>query len=464
MIMMKKKNIYTCLALMATAAALFTACKKDFLDVRPNKSLLVPTTLADLRLLLDNNLVFNIRPNLTSLADGNYYTTDAGYNSYGLDAERNSYTWAPDIFGTATTGEWNTPYKQVFYSNVVLEGTEKLPAADAASEEGRAVKGTALFSRAFAFYSLVTSFAKPYDAAAASTDPGIPVRLHSDVTEKAGRGTVAQTYAQILADLAAARPLLPATATVKTRPTLAALFALQARIALAMEDYPRAGRYADSALTTAHTLIDYNTLNPADAKPFPVALPYANPEVLFYAALVTLTFDGTSSATFADRNLYDTYAPEDLRKTLFFRETTPGNYKFKGTYSGALAIFGGLATDELYLVRAECRARAGDAAGAMADLNTLLVTRWKRGTFLPYTADNPEEALRKVLTERRKELFGRNLRWEDLRRLNRDPRFRVTLNRNIKGLDYTLEPGSRRYVYPIPDQEIKLNGLEQNER
>jgi len=459
-----KKKLHTITFGFLLAAVLLPACKKDFLDVRPNKSLLVPTTLADLRLLLDNNLIFNIRPNLTSIADGNYYTTDAGYNSFGLDAERNSYTWAKDIFGTATTGEWNTPYKQVFYANVVLEGAAKLPAGDAASEEGRALKGTALFSRAFACYSLVTSFAKPYDAATAQSDPGIPVRLHSDVTEKVGRGTVAQTYAQILADLAAARPLLPATAAVKTRPTLAALFALEARIALAMEDYPRAGRYADSALAAAHTLIDYNTLNPADAKPFPVALPNANPEILFYAALVTLTFDGSSSATYADRDVYDTYAADDLRKTLFFREMTPGNYKFKGTYSGAQAIFGGLATDEVYLIRAECRARAGDAPGAMADLNTLLVTRWKTGSFTPYTATDTDDALRKVLTERRKELFGRNLRWEDLRRLNRDPRFRVTLNRTIKGQAYTLEPGSSRYVYPIPDQEIKLNGLEQNER
>lgn len=443
---------------------LFPACKKDFLDVRPKKDLLVPTTLADLRVLLDNTDVFNIRPNLTPLADGDYTTNNAGYNSYGLDMERNSYTWSKDIYAGVLTGEWNTPYKQIFYTNVVLDAFGKLPVADAVSSDGQAVKGTALFFRAFALYNLAIQFTKPYDPVTAATDPGVPVRLHADVTEKAGRGTVEATYGRILADLEAARHLLPATAIVKTRPTVAVLKALRSRIALSMGNYPAAALYADSALSVNHKLLDYNTLNAAATRPFPRALPNGNDEVSFYAGLLPYTFDGPSAVTYVDPELYQSYGTHDLRKTLFFKQMTPGNYKFRGNYAGSVTLFGGLANDELYLVRAECRARAGDGEGAMADLNTLLVTRWATGTYVPYQAANAAEALAKVLMERRKELVGRNLRWDDLRRLNRDARFRVTLSRTVNGQAYQLEPGSSRYIYPIPEEEIRLGGLEQNPR
>ncbi|QHS56556.1 RagB/SusD family nutrient uptake outer membrane protein [Mucilaginibacter sp. 14171R-50] len=452
------KKIFLINAVLMLALTL-PACRKDFLDARPNKALLVPTTPDDLRVLLDNNDVFNIRPNLTPLADGDYYTTDAGYGTYRLDMERNSYAWSKDIFAGAVAGDWNTPYKQIFYTNVVLEAAARLPEADV-----KEIRGTALFYRAFAYFNLVSQFAVPYDAATAASAPGVPLRLHADVTLKAGRATLAATYAQIWADLSAARPLLPVTAGYKTRSTVSALLALQARVALAMEDYPAAGRYADSALSINHTLLDYNSLNASANRPFPRALPSGNDEVTYYSALLPYSFDGPSAPTYVDRQLYDAYAPGDLRKKLFFKEATPGDFRFRGNYAGSVTLFGGLANDELYLTRAECRARAGDAAGAMADLNTLLIKRWLTGTFVPYTAANAEDALRQVLAERRKELLGRNLRWNDLRRLNRDPRFRVTLRRTVNGHTYTLEPGSARYVYPVPDEEVRLGGVVQNER
>jgi hypothetical protein len=462
-LIMDMKKSYLILTVFAFAA-LVQSCKKDFLDVRPNKSLLVPTTLADLRVLLNNNQVFNLTPNLSALADGDYYTDEAGFSSYGLDMERNSYTWSRDIFAGVIDGDWNTPYKQVFYANLVLDGVAALQAADAGSNEGRAVRGTALFYRAFALYNLASLFAQPYEAATAAAAPGVPVRLHGDVTQKTGRGTLGQTYSQVLADLEAARGLLPATVTIKTRPTVAALQALRARIALSMEDYAAAGQYADSALAAAHDLLDYNTLNADAARPFPRILPYGNAEVSFYAGLLPYTFDRPGAATYVDRALYASYAEHDLRKSLFFLAVTPGNYNFRGNYAGTLTLFSGLAADELYLIRAECKARAGDARGSVADLNTLLVKRWQTGTFSPMQAGDAEAALRLVLTERRKELVGRNLRWTDLRRLNKDPRFRQTLTRTIDGQVYQLEPGSLRYVYPIPDEEIKLGGLVQNER
>ena len=152
------------------------------------------------------------------------------------------------------------------------------------------------------------------------------------------------------------------------------------------------------------------------------------------------------------------YAPGDLRKSIFFKASGSSG-TFKGNYSGIVAIFGGLATDELYLVRAECAARQGQTAAAMADLNTLLAKRWKTGTFVPLSAPDAATALAIILAERRKELVGRNLRWTDLRRLNN-----VSLVRTLNGTTYTLAPGSPRYTYPLPADEISLGGLQQNAR
>jgi hypothetical protein len=84
--------------------------------------------------------------------------------------------------------------------------------------------------------------------------------------------------------------------------------------------------------------------------------------------------------------------------------------------------------------------------------------------FVPITADNETKALKIILEERRKELVTRGLRWSDLRRLNMDPRFQVTLERTYNGEIYQLLPDDKRYTFPIPQDEIDRSGLEQNDR
>jgi hypothetical protein len=452
-----------CTLCLVVLLAANTGCQKEFLDAKPDKALLVPETNADYWALLDQLQVFNTAAGLTGIADGDFVTTDAGWTSYGTDQERNSYVWAQDIFGSSTSYDWDYLYKQVFYANVVLDGLAARAEQAPLDAEALAIKGTALFHRAFAFHGLVTLFARAYQPSSAGTDPGIPLRLTSAVTAKVPRGTVEAVYTQLIADLKEARRLLPLQSSYKSRPVVPAAFALLSRTYLSMSDYPNAGHYADSSLQLSSGLIDYNTLTATASRPFPRALPSGNPEVLFYASW-TYSFSGNSAITYCDPQLYQSYAANDLRKTCFFRDAGGGNYGFKGTYTGVLPQFGGLATDEMYLTRAESGARAGNTASALQDLNTLLATRWKKGTFVPLTAADAPAALKLVLTERRKELIGRNLRWLDLKRLNLDPATQVTLTRKLKGVDYSLAPGSPRYVYPIAANELQLGGLTQNER
>ncbi len=127
--------------------------------------------------------------------------------------------------------------------------------------------------------------------------------------------------------------------------------------------------------------------------------------------------------------------------------------------------FCGLAANEMYLIRAECLARQGNKEAALSDLNALLRKRFKTGTFTDLGAASVLDALTLVLSERRKELpFTGNIRWEDLRRLNKEANFRRTLTRIVSGNTYTLLPNDARYVLPIPQVEIEITGLTQNER
>lgn len=451
-----RTNILWCIAV----ALLLTGCKKDFLEQKPDKSLLVPAATADFRALLDNTFVFNLTPGLGHIADGDWVATGAGWNDYTNLQERNSYTWSADIFGTESSFDWNAMYRQVFYANIVLEGLDKLPA----NEENRELRGEALFHRAYAFFNLAQLFAPPYRAGTAGTEAGIPLKLGSAVTDLAGRGTLQDAYERVLTDLAATRAVLPLTVNYKSRPCRPALYALLARVYLSMEDYPAAGRYADSCLQLRPGLVDFNTLSTTATRPFPAALPNGSPEVIFYSAALSYSYGSSSSPTFLAPEFYSLFETNDLRKVIFFRQMSPGNFKFKGNYGGVLTYFSGLAADEMYLVRAECAARAGDKDAALTDLNTLLEKRWKTGTFVPLTAADAEAALRLVVAERRKEMPVRGIRWADLRRLNRDPRFAVTLTRTLNGQVYTLAPGSKRYTYPLPPDELLLNPMPQNER
>lgn len=439
----------------------FSSCKKEFLDKKPSKSLLVPTTLTDFDALLDNNNVFNIGPELNEIASDDLYTTTAGWQGLYTPEEQNAYIFADDVYGSQTyISEWSNPYQQVFYSNVILDGLNNLSPANSSGNYDR-VKGSALFSRAFAFYNLSQLFCKPYNSKTAATDLGIPLRLTSDVNLKSVRATLQQTYDQVIADLKIAITLLPLTPKYKSRPSKTAAQGLLARIYLSMGEYVNAGTYADNCISAYSKLYDYNSLDSTSYSPFPYALPNSGDEIIYYTRLTGYGYE-VSSLTFVDSTLYRSYKNGDLRRSVFFADNGSGIFNYKGTYEGNYYFFGGIATDELYMIRAECEARAGNTSAALADLNTLLVTRWKTGTFTKFTAANADAALNLVLQERRKELIARGLRWSDLRRLNFDPRFQVTVSHPVDGVSHTLAPGDKHFVFPIPDYEIKASGIQQN--
>ncbi|HYF29815.1 MAG TPA: RagB/SusD family nutrient uptake outer membrane protein [Chitinophagaceae bacterium] len=483
---MKLKNIIT-----AVFGVVFitccVSCKKGWLDVKPEKSLVLPKTIADFQALLDNTdanrgagIRFNTwQPSLDEVGADDFYVTSSDWNSSQTHT-KNAYIWASEIFPDVDPGnrlDWEYPYKRIFYCNIVLEGLENIvPVTVSEQIAWKQAKGHALFLRAYSHYTVAQLFCKPYTKNQAATDLGIPLRLESDINIPSVRSTVQATYDQIIADLRSALELLPVATPIANnptyiyRPTQAATNAMLARVYLSMEDYENALKYANESLNLYSTLINFNLFRRKGANgQFLNGHTYTrttNTEILFDNSLIDYSILRTNRCI-VDSSLYKMYDSSDLRKTMFFFliNNRPG-HSFFGSYIGNGAVyFSGLATDEMYLIRSECNARLGNVGAAMYDLNTLLRNRWDEK--MPYTdiaETDPDKALRIILNERRKELCFRGLRWTDLRRLNKDTRFAVTLTRQINGNTYTLEPNSKYYVLPFPPEVIQLSNMQQNPR
>lgn len=460
---MRKLSIIraTFLSLLSLLAA---ACHKSFLDQKPSTDLLIPNTMPVLQELMDNTQVMNISPALGEFSADNFYLT---YSFWLLldTKEANAYIWASNIYeGQGLVIDWDIPYQQVFYSNTVLQGLAGIQPDSTNQTQWNTLEGTALFSRAFAFFNVAELFAEPYDSATAASDPGIPIRLTPDINEKTTRATMQTTYNQILGDLHTAEELLPAAIPVSNlnRPCRLAAQALLARVYLSVGDYADAGLYADSVLHVYPALLNYNKLDTLQNFQFAINMP----EILYQA---NFPIEGnmlqafTCGGCFVDTMLMASYAPDDLRRPLYYYAVSPGMYALNGSYAGLIYPFSGLATDELYLIRAECNARVGQVTNALNDLDTLMSHRVVTGSFTPYSMMTAAAALDTVLAERRKELAFRGIRWSDLRRLNQEG-WNITLTRNLNGTPYTLSPNSNLYTLPIPPDVIQESGITQNPR
>lgn len=455
--------------IMLTLATFALGCTDTFLEAKPSTDIVMPSSLADLEVLLDNTNVIIKTPALGHMSsDELEFLSYTQWNAAGTATERNCYIWAKDIYeGEQERPDWNTPYKAVFYANNVLAILEKLdPISD--PQRYNQLKGWAHFIRGYAFFVLAEHFAPAYDQLSAESDYGIPLRLSPNVDEIVQRSSVKQTYAQILDDVQLSSQLLTSQFQVsrRNRPSNVAAFALLSRVYLAMSNFDKAEDNADKVLNSYDKLLDYNQISQTSTQPFT----NVNDEVLYSCQQVSgvyyTTVVGNSAVTIkVSPDLIALYSTNDLRLRMLYAQRGVGNYYPKrGYYGGDSFMFTGLAVNEIYLVKAECLARKGNFAQSMQLLNQLLVKRFSnQQPFVPLSASNPQEALANVLVERRKELAWRGLRWGDIRRLNKLGAG-ISLSRTLNGVTYVLKPNERKYVFPIPMDEITRSGINQNER
>ncbi|AOM75951.1 RagB/SusD family nutrient uptake outer membrane protein [Pedobacter steynii] len=457
------KSIYRIFIVMILFS--LNSCQK-YLDLKPDKKQVIPASLRDCQSLLNNvTLLSNTYPLGIEVSSDDYILTFPVWNSINQN-DKEAYVWQTDA--NINVSNWFSPYSTILVTNQILETLGEITPTQSEQLQWNKLKGAALLLRALNFYCLAQIFAKPYDPATSGQDLGIPLKLTSSISEESNRGTVQQTYSRIVQDLTEAVALLPEGQPIDrvTRsiamPVKAAGFAALARIYLTMGDYPNAFKNADASLKQYNVLMEFKNLDFTLDNPIS---PY-NQEVIYnlIGSGNVPIFSGGVPET-----LYKSYAEGDLRRDIFYKNNGDGTYNFKGAYYTG-SIFNGLATDELYLIRAECSARAGNIADAMKDVNDLLRTRWAvnsvtgKTMYVDQIAANASVALDIVIAERRKELPYRGLRWTDLRRLNKEGHFAVTLTRTLNSQIYTLPPKDPRYTLLIPREVLERVNLPQNPR
>ncbi len=454
---MKIKNI----AALAASTIALTACS-DFVDIKTQGGI-VPDEVENFRYLLNNTEEWWGASALPDIMSDDIYVKDGGRQYSAFTSEyyewfAKAYVWSSEIY--PATGyynkdyAWNAMYNTSAYANTVIN--EVGNCKDGTQAEKDELIAEAKVHRADAYLMLVNQYAKPYNASTASTDLGVPLILTQNTAQKVVRASVQKVYDQIIKDLTEALPFLPETQNFTTLPTKASAYGELARAYLLMGNYEEADRYATLALEQNSTVNNLNDEEQPDN--------IKNQEILLMKKTVQMNSQWSCTMLHLSDDILNLLGEKDLRYQKWTAETA--TYATLYADDGGRLYYADLAKSyrnvgpsvpEMMLIKAEYYARNNQPTEAMQWVNRLRVNRFAPADYVEETATDADDALKKVIDERHREFFCRNLRWYDLRRLQNDSRFAKTITRQWAGKTYTLAPGSNRYVIQIPAYQRVLN-------
>ena len=299
--------------------------------------------------------------------------------------------------GTAS-GAWNYMYKTIVNANLVISKGEALSLVETETGELKHLIGEAYTLRALAHFDLLRLFAAPYNASADASHIGVPVVIKSGTNKQdvisPKRNTVKEGYTQIIKDLQTAITLMPAAAPVgfsatnRGHITYYAAKSLLARVYLYMGDWAN----AEAAATDVINSGKYTLLTNANyVSGSPGFRNQNNSEAIFEVQFTTtdnLAQDALSSfllqgASYGDGlatdDLYNLYKSTDVRKGFMAKSKRNGSggedpafvinkYNNITTYEEGVKV---IRLSELYLIRAEARAKQGKDGLAAADLDVV---------------------------------------------------------------------------------------------
>jgi len=431
--------------IFVASVAITTVSCDNYLDVKPVGKV-IPETLTDYRAVMTSGYsttaihkaLSTIRADELVLDESNdnatFYRDHYIWNDVNPDKTTNSFPYA-------------TLYNRIFYTNVIInEATVKL----APSAEKDQLIGEAYALRAFAYFDLLNIFSKPFNAATAATDRGVPLALKIDLEQAYVPQSVAVIYDQILSDNEEAKKLLnldTQTTGINYRFSKAALYAMESRIFLYRKEWAKAIAAADKAMTYKSALINLNTT---------AALPnlYNGPEsILALEDPFINLLKGTSYAAPTLTGVYD--KTNDLRFALYY-QASGSRYRFRK--GGDIAQKCTFRTAELYLTKAEASAQLNDLPTARTTVIAFIKNRYKTTAFdqlsLSIAAMTQTQLLDFIAQERQREFAVEGHRWFDLRRTTQKQ-----IIHTFNGENYTLIENDPRYTLPFP-LDARLNNPE----
>lgn len=261
---MKIKNIIYKGSLMLASVAILASCS-DQLDTLPDNR----TTLDTPKKIA--GLLVTAYPDRTPTLFNEWMSDNTDYmgaqNSQGNRGGDQYFFWQEQTEGGNDSPEqvWMLYYEGVYKANEALAAIEEQGGPK--NDILRNSKGEALLIRAYDHFILANEFCRPYNGKTSTKDAGLyyatGIADFSAAAEQSNRGTVADVYAKIAADIEAGIPLLNDTYEVpKYHFNKQAAYAFATRFYLYYEKWEKAKEYADKLLGSnpAASLRDYRAL------------------------------------------------------------------------------------------------------------------------------------------------------------------------------------------------------------
>lgn len=465
----------------------FVSCKKSFLDVAGVTSPLYRENyVKDLNTMEEYLNGIYIEFNI-NWAGPTASTHNKGYPEYVADNLKPvnanntnvmaAYKWmqnpyggtAPDYASANMSIDWQGQYRVIRAACFVIEDIDKYRRENPIKADY--IKAQALFFRAIMHFKLVNIFAQPYSFTADASHPGVPYITTSNLSAPYSRQSVKEVYDAIITELNDAISLMNNTATPDVRYVgIDAVKGLLARVYLFKGDY-------SGALSLAKELCDRHPLM-SITNGYPNAMfqhNSGNSEVLFQS---TPAGSYPTTTYFLGRYLKGPllgyYATDDIAGILKESVTdarstwvtiSGSNWLVTKFPSGVAGIPGTpegdyydpvIRSSEMFLIVAEAAFKTGDEQTARQYLNAI------RKRADPSASDitlSGSELISVIYKERRKELCFENFRLYDLQRLG------MSIQRldALPGLPTTLVYPNNKAIAPIPQKDVEIAGLKQNE-
>ncbi|MBR6195470.1 MAG: RagB/SusD family nutrient uptake outer membrane protein [Prevotella sp.] len=448
-----------------------TSCD-SYIDITPKGAVTVDSARQYYELIVNPMRCYNP-------ASYYYLTDDAwakesnilGYESTSFHGINFTFNEQADRTLLADNNLYENMYAYILRMNLIIDNIDE---ADGSQGLKALAKAEARTFRAFDHFLAVNTFAKAYDPATAQQDGGVCILDHYDLEATPRKATVAQVYDFIIRELEESVPLLQEKPENIYHPNRAYGYGLLSQVYLFHRDWDKARQAAEASLKLNSALVDYNVIKAAGG--VARCKDYNrdnNPEVLSYMWMgsgwtteeAALYYYGMISP-----ELKQLFEPDDLRYSLFLRDTGTSIVNWFDTGSGA-AIWTpattserftymtvGLRTAEVFLIAAEANARLGNLDTAADYVNRLRAKRFSTPQLL--NSSTPQhEMVQTIIQERRKELLFGFHRFFDLKRLNTEPEYQKTVTRTFPVVNvsetypqktYTLRPDSRLYIIPFP--------------
>lgn len=485
---MKKTNL---LLSVVVIGMVFSSCKKDFLDIVP-KGNLVASTTNDFDLLLNNPDFYEQLQGggwqAMMLLGDDVSAEESSFATTPVESQR-LFRWEDVIYQpTGTARDLTVNLGNLYALNKTIN---EIDAASGDIRQKTLLKAEAKAMRAFTYFQFVNYYTKPYDPRTAGTDPGFPVITEANALANSfDRGTVQADFDFMLRDLNESISVLPLTPKSPIRMSKPAAEAILAKVYLFMGKYSDALAQLNNAFShlagSAVRLYDYNVEFAPDGSFMPIgpmgpSSPGNNPNDFTESVLSRTFYSGEYNGNgFGNDGLVLSakaaalYTSSDQRLNLYSATTQSG----APNPSGRLRKFGlqyvkyGVELSEMYLLRAECKDRLNDLAGAKADVETLRKKRVSaaEAAVPPAVAGDQRALLNFILDERVREYAFGGYRWFDMRRLSVDPLFAQNTYTHLLYLIngaptatsvFTLRP--ERLVLRFPETIIVSNpGLKNN--